>query len=139
MNKIFALAAGTALAVCAQAADKKKEKRAMEWKGAFCAVTEPAQIVVRTKEEWDALWKKIGKPAPEADLKKFFAVGIFLGSEPTGGYAVTWEAAAAGKVVIVRFRVKKPDGMAIQAFTQPYAVKLFAKAAGEIKVIQEGG
>ncbi|HUE18576.1 MAG TPA: hypothetical protein VMQ63_02295, partial [Stellaceae bacterium] len=42
------------------AADKpKKEKTPMEWKGSFCAVTEPAQVVAKTQEDWDALWKKI--------------------------------------------------------------------------------
>ena len=47
-------------AVRVDAADKpKKEKNPMEWKGSFCAVTEPAQTVAKTQEDWDALWKKI--------------------------------------------------------------------------------
>jgi hypothetical protein len=128
---IFALCA--ALAAGVSAADAK-EKKAMEWKGAFCPVTEPTQIVASTPPEWTALWVKLGKPAPQADLKKFFAVGVFLGMQPTGGYGIAWKSAGN----TVHYKVKKPEGMAIQALTQPYVVKLFPKAPGEIKVIAEG-
>ena len=134
MNKFFAVLLCAALPVCAWAAGKKKEKKAIEWKGAFCSVTEPTTSVVKTMEDWDGLWTMIGKPAPEADFKKFFAVAVFLGTEPTGGFSVSWEAAAN----TVRYKVKKPEGMVIQSLTQPYAVKLFPKVNGEIKVVAEG-
>lgn len=134
MNKFFAFILCAVLPVCSWSADKRKEKKAMEWKGAFCAIDAPTQIVVKTDEEWQALWKKLDKPAPAADFKKFFAVAVFLGTEPTGGYGVSWQAKGAA----VSYKIKKPEGMAIQALTQPYAVKLFPRAKGEIKVVAEG-
>ena len=128
MNKLALCLLMLAAPLCA------KEKRDMEWKGAFSPVTEPAHMVAKTQEEWEALWKRIDKPAPAADLKKFFAVAVFLGTEPTGGYGVSFEA----KKNTVRYTIKKPEGMAIQALTQPYAVRLFPKHRGEIVVLPAG-
>src|SRR6185369_14205291 len=99
----------------------------MEWKGAFCPIDAPTQTVVQTQDEWEALWKKLDKPAPAADFTKFFAVAVFLGTEPTGGYGVSWQA----KGNTVTYKIKKPEGIAMQALTQPYAIKLFPKAKGE--------
>jgi hypothetical protein len=135
-RSIAALLAVLLIGVCsrAEASGKpKKEKTPMEWKGSFCAVTEPAQVVVKTQEEWDGLWKKItpDKPAPAADFTKVFGVAVFLGTKPTGGYGVSWQAAKNE----ITYSLKKPDGMVIQALTQPYAVKLFPKSAGQIEVV----
>ncbi|MBI3552001.1 MAG: protease complex subunit PrcB family protein [Elusimicrobia bacterium] len=119
-----------ALAVNAAAADKKKEKTTMEWTGSFCPVDSPEHLVIKDEAGWKALWGRIGKPAPEADFQKHFAVAVFLGTMPTGGYTVTWTSQTSnGKdyLLWVRYKVKKPDGMAIQALTQPYAVRLFYK------------
>ena len=112
----------------------KKEPKAMEWKADFCPVTEPAVLVAKTREDWERLWKRIGKAAPEADLEKNFAVAVFLGTRNTGGYRVAFET-APGAGSVVRYRVKEPSGMmVIQVLTQPYAVKLFPKSGGEVKV-----
>lgn len=103
----------------------------MEWKGAFCTVREPEVLVVKTRPDWEGLWKRLGKAAPEADLDKNFAVAVFLGTRNTGGYGVVFEPPSGP---VVRYLVKKPAGMVIQALTQPYAVRLFPKAPGEVKV-----
>ncbi len=139
MNRPLA-AALALLVLCAPpgaraAGDHKKEKNTMEWKGSFCGVTQPSQVIVKTQQEWEALWKKIGdKPAPPADFTKYFGVGVFLGTKPTGGFGVVWKAYENAVV----YSVKKPDGMVIQALTQPYAVKLFPRSQGEIQVGIEG-
>jgi len=110
----------------------KKEKNPMEWTGSFSPFENPEHVVVKTDAEWSALWKKIGKPAPAADFKRYFAVAVFMGTKPTGGYSLVWEPAPG----VIRYRVKKPSGMAIEALTQPYAIKLFEKSGTNEEMIK---
>jgi hypothetical protein len=153
MNKFLALLLCATVIAPAFAADSsakktKKEKPTMEWNGSFSPVDKPEQAVIRAEDEWKALWAKIGKPAPAADFKNYFAVAIFLGTKPTGGYSVAW---GEPKVVVMTtgpveapklenislsYKVKKPSGMAIEALTQPYAIKLFkkSKAGDDVEV-----
>ena len=101
----------------------------MIWAGSFCPVDKPSHRVVETPEAWTALWKELGKPAPEVDLEKHFAIAVFLGTRPTGGYGVSFDEPVDGKKeTVVRYSVRPPRGMAIQAITQPYAVRLFPRA-----------
>ncbi len=117
-----------------EAKSPRKEKRVMEWSGAFCPVAEPAVVVARTAREWEKIWEKIGRAAPAADLSKHFAVAVFLGTRNTGGYGVLFEEPGGKAGTLVRYRVRKPRGMVIQALTQPYAVRLFPKAGGRVVV-----
>ena len=122
MSRLLAVLAASALAAA------PKGGAPMEWKGSFCPVEKASHRVVETSAAWEALWKELGKPSPAADLKKHFAVAVFLGSRPTGGYSAVFEEAADEKgQTVVRYSVRGPQGMAIQAFTQPYAVRLYPR------------
>lgn len=120
------------------AAKENKPVEPMEWKGQFCAVSAAEHVVVETPKDWEKLWKDIGKPAPQADFSKHFAVAVFLGHRRTGGYSVRWEEPKAEKgTLTVRYAVAPPEGMAMQALTQPWDVRLFNKAKGKEKIVVE--
>lgn len=112
------------------------EETIMEWKGAFCPVAQASHRVVKTQEQWRALWREIGGEAPRADLDSHMAVAVFLGSRPTGGYGVEFGKPAEGAdELVVSYRVKTPgEMMVIQAFTQPYGVRLFPKTSKPVRV-----
>jgi len=76
------------------------------------------------------VWEKVGKPAPAADLKTHFAVAVFAGQRPTGGYSVSWQQHGSS----VSYRWVKPKGMAMQVITQPYDIKLFPAIGAPVKV-----
>src|SRR5688572_2177548 len=91
----------------------------MEWTGAFSKRDRPSYSVIKTPRQWKALWKRLGKPAPPADLRSHFGVAVFLGQKPTGGWSVAFGQTPEG----VRFEERGPQGMATMALTQPWAVK----------------
>jgi hypothetical protein len=54
------------------------------------------------------------------------AVGIFLGTRPTGGYGIVILSAKEEQgVFVVRYREIKIEDFATQALTTPYLIKLF--------------
>ena len=112
-----------------------------EWKGSFCPEAAGSARVAATAAQWEKLWKdSLGKQAPEADFEKHFAVAVFLGTRNTGGYAVEFLTPRSdGKEVLIAYRVRKPgQGMfVIQAFTQPYHVKLFKKTSLTVRTVEE--
>lgn len=106
------------------------QAKIMEWKGAFCKQAEPAVIVAKTPRDWAKIWDKVGKPAPAADFKTQVGVAVFAGQRPTGGYSISWQQEGS----MIRYKIIKPKGMAMQVITQPYAVKLFTASGGPVKV-----
>lgn len=109
----------------------------MEWKGQFCAESEPSTRVARTQAEWASLWTAIGQAPPQADLGEHVAVAVFLGLRNTGGYGVRFlDPAAEGRTLTVRFETTRPKGFAIQALTRPYAVRLFPKTDLDVRVVE---
>ncbi|MBI5623660.1 MAG: protease complex subunit PrcB family protein [Elusimicrobia bacterium] len=108
----------------------------MEWKGQHCGVTQPASRAAKTPAEWTALWAQIGQPAP-TELGERFAAAVFLGSRPTGGFGVRFrEPSAEGGALKVRYEVLVPTGFVTQAFTEPYAVRLFPKTDLPVELVE---
>ena len=115
-------------------AHAKEKKPAMEWKGSMGGTRAGARAIADAKA-WAALWKTLGKEAPAADFAKYAAVYVAAGERPTGGWGIELlEPVAAKDDLIVRWRVTKPKGFAIQAFTSPWKAKLYAKPKGKIVV-----
>lgn len=91
----------------------------------------PAESLVRTKPEWEAVWKSMESttvprpPAPEIDFGKTSVIVVFAGEKPTGGYKLEVRSVTRtsdGKTLIVDVLEKAPGKGAIvtQAFTSPY-------------------
>jgi hypothetical protein len=92
-------------------------------------VREPLQIVVRSPEQWKALWKKHvasdpnSPPAPAVDFNNNIVAAVFSGEKPTGGYAV--EIIAAEKsdgalLIYYREMSPRPGSIVTQVLTQPF-------------------
>ena len=98
-------------------------------KGINSGIREPAQIVVRSQSEWDALWARHMRvrtappPPPAVDFSTEMVVALFLGERPTGGYAIEMtRVERTDSSLAVHFRVTKPDpgAMLMQVLTQPF-------------------
>lgn len=115
-----ALAAALLVAGCGRA--KMTER---SWEGQFCSIAAPSSRIVEDRRAWEALWREaFDREAPPADFAKDFAVAVFLGARPTGGWSVEFFE-DGGRV---RWRERGPgDSFAAQAFTQPYAIRLFPR------------
>jgi hypothetical protein len=94
----------------------------MEWEGIHSGVSAQRTEIVVEKAKWDALWQAaFGKDAPEVDFSKRFAVAVFAGAKPTGGYKI--ELGRRGPDAIT-WSVRGPaqKSFVIQAFTEPYKI-----------------
>src|SRR5215467_7875722 len=98
-------------------------------KGLASGVAQPTQIVIRSQNDWAALWSRHMRtqiappPPPPVDFSRDMVVGLFMGERPTGGYAIEVtriEGTAQG--LSVHYRTSRPDpsAMQTQALTQPF-------------------
>lgn len=113
-----------------------------KWTALDSANPATEHVVARTAEEWQALWLKVGEPAPPADMSAHFAVAVFLGDKRAGDYRFTWRYATSGgrKAVNVLYRVDRFE-MDREQRRRPYAIWLFPRAialpGAEITVTDE--
>lgn len=97
----------------------------------------PRQVVVRTQDEWAALWKQhtVGD-APKVDFASRTVVAVFLGSRMSGGFSAEFVGTkeAAG-VLTVQWREVRPErGMvAAQVLTSPMHAASIPRFAGDVR------
>ena len=101
-------------------------------------VEQARQVVVRTPEEWKALWTEHapGRPMPAVDFAKSMVIGVFLGSRNTAGYRVTITGIERdGANVAVTYREERPGARDIlaQMLTFPHHLVRVERIAGEVK------
>jgi FAD dependent oxidoreductase/PrcB C-terminal len=101
-------------------------------------IDEARQVVVRTPEEWQALWKEhaTGQAMPSVDFSKMMVVGVFLGTRNSGGYRVTISGIERdGDNLVVTWREDKPGTRDIvtQVLTFPFHLVGTERATGEVK------
>ena len=106
--------------------------------GERSGIQRPRQALARTEAEWQALWREHGssQPIPELDFAEVMAVGIFLGTRPTGGYGVqVTKLRPEGEALVVEYaeRTPGPDAMVTQALTSPFQIVSVPKHAGELR------
>lgn len=129
---ILTLAAALLLAAPSNA---KKAEKPMEWKGQYGGPIDPGTEVAADASAWARLWLQLGQDAPPLDFTKYFAVAVFAGERPTGGFTVEFfDPAPKGKDVVVRYRVNAPAGFATQAIAQPWKVRAFERVKGKVFV-----
>ncbi|MDO8757513.1 MAG: protease complex subunit PrcB family protein, partial [Elusimicrobiota bacterium] len=68
-------------------AHAKKEKP-MEWKGGYGGPIDAGTEVAADEDAWTRLWLRLGSDAPPLDFNTHFAVAVFAGERPTGGYMI---------------------------------------------------
>lgn len=104
-------------------------------------VEDARQVVVRTPEQWKALWKEHapGQPMPAVDFMKTTVIGVFLGSRNTAGYRVTITGIERdGATVAVTYREERPAARDIlaQVITFPHHLVRVERVEGQVKFTQ---
>jgi protease stability complex PrcB-like protein len=105
-------------------------------KGDHSYIGSPRQVVIRTPEEWTALWNEHAaeRPRPAVDFSKEMVVGVFLGSRPTAAYSVAIvDTLAKDDALLIRYRATEPRRGAItaQVITFPYHLAVVPKSAAK--------
>ena len=104
-------------------------------------IEDARQVVVRTPEEWKALWKEHapGRPMPAVDFSKSTVIGVFLGSRNTAGYRVTITGIERdGATVAATYREERPAARDIvaQVITFPHHLVRVERIEGEVKFVR---
>ncbi len=94
------------------------------------ARAESAQVTLASTQSdlaalWSAAYGLQSSPPPTPNLNGQTAVGIFLGSKPTGGYGVSVQSAqASGDVLTITVNVRQPGAGSIttQSLTSPWTI-----------------
>lgn len=106
--------------------------------GTSSGITAPRQVVVRTAEDWHALWEAhaAGTPLPSVDFATTTVVGVFLGARRTAGYQVDIVAVLdEGGAEVVEYveRRPSPDAMVAQVVTAPFQLVSLQRVEIEIR------
>jgi hypothetical protein len=95
--------------------------------GTLSGIDERRQVVVRTAEEWRALWREHaggGRP-PEVDFDRRTVLAVFAGSRPTAGWSISIRGVTPeGEGVRVAVAESRPAGdqIAAQILTAPFQI-----------------
>ena len=113
-------------------------------RGSSSQIDQQRTVVVRTIDEWRALWKTHAESTPPTmDFSRSMVVGVFLGTRPTAGFAVQITGVrktATGAVVEYVERVPGPGGMVAQVLTSPFHLVAIPHTiqAVEFKLVKSG-
>jgi hypothetical protein len=92
--------------------------------GTSSQIDEPRKVIIRSADEFQALWKLHSTaPPPKVDFSKSIVAGVFLGMRPTAGYTVAIQAVRrteAGAVVEYIEGVPDKSRMLAQLLTSPF-------------------
>ena len=103
---------------------------------------ESREVTIRTVAEWRALWQAHAPPStdlPRVDFDKEMVVGVFLGSRPTGGYAVDIVSVEANRgEIAVTYRESQPprDAILTQALTSPVHLVRIPQHQGAVRFVR---
>jgi hypothetical protein len=106
-------------------------------RNAQSGVDQARQVVVKTGDDWRALWKEHApmKPLPEVDFTQSLVLAVFMGSQPTGGYMVEIRrvrAEPSGLVVEYAETRPGPADVTAQVITSPCHIVTVPQHAGTI-------
>ena len=104
----------------------------------------PRQVVARTNDEWQAVWKahSATAPLPPVDFSTQMVVGVFLGSRPSAGYEVEITGThTEGSGLVVEYTQTEPARgmMGAQMITEPYHLVSIPKHADPIRFVEIKG
>lgn len=117
---------------------KVSEPAPSSWRGGQCGMSKPAVRTISSDVDWSALWREaFRQEAPQVDFGKYFAVAVFLGARPTGGFSVEFPPPLRDEgVIVIPYRVLAPgkSSFVIQAFTSPYGIQLYRRIDEPVSV-----
>jgi hypothetical protein len=106
-----------------------------QWSGADGgeAADSAVSTVVRTREDWAQLWRKLDRPMPRAlEESREMGILISIGERPTGGFSPRVVSATIRRdQLVIIYNEGKPsrDAMVIQALTKPWVVAIVPKTS----------
>jgi hypothetical protein len=113
-------------------------------KGPTSGIDAARQVAVRSRAEWDALWKAHTSGAalgeqPMVDFARDMVLGVFLGTRPTAGYGV--EIVRTVKVngaLRVEYVESAPDRGTItaQVITAPFHLVAVPREDGPVQFVK---
>ena len=115
-------------------------------KGLASGVAQPTQIVVRTQNDWAALWSRhmrtqiASPPPPPVDFSRDMVVALFMGERPIGGYAIeVTRIERTDSGLSVHYRSTRPDpaAMQAQALTQPFHLVALPRTDDPVTFVAE--
>ncbi len=107
-------------------------------RGEDSRITDPRRVVVRSAEEWTALWAAHAGPgnaAPPIDFSSSIVAAVFAGERLSAGYGVEVAGAVeegAGVRVFVEERRPGSGMVAAQILTAPYHIVSMPRVEGEL-------
>jgi uncharacterized membrane protein len=102
-------------------------------------IVEPRRVVVRTAEQWRALWAAHAGPegvAPAIDFSSAMIAAAFAGERPTPGYSIEITGAMEERHALGIFcrEVRPPAGLiAAQILTTPFHIVRLPRWSGEVR------
>jgi len=115
-------------------------------KGLASGVAQPTQIVVRTQNDWAALWSRhmrtqiASPPPPPVDFSRDMVVALFMGERPIGGYAIgVTRIERTDSGLSVHYRSTRPDPAAMQpqVLTQPFHLVALPRTDDPVTFVAE--
>jgi len=154
-NLIILTAISFLVVACIYNVDAKNPAKSRAWEllmqERHCAIYEPKNVVVKSQNEFDALWEEIIKGfdfgplkptvKPKVDFQKKWVIACFLGTVNTGGHSLAIQSIEVGPAsTLITIVHKRPgaDCLTPQVIESPYfmaAVDHFVPANAEFNVI----
>lgn len=154
-NLIILTAISFLLVACIYNVDAKNPAKSGTWElllqERHCAVNEPRNVVVKSQNEFDALWEESLKGVdfgplkptvkPKVDFAKKWIIACFLGTVNTGGHSLEIQSIEGGSAsTLITILHKRPGSNCVtpQVIESPYfmaAVDHFVPEKVEFKII----
>lgn len=112
-------------------------------RGGVSRVKQPLDAVVRTREEWAALWARHVGPAaaaPTVDFSAEMVVAVFAGERPTTGFDLEITRVLStdrGLQVAYRERTPPPGALVRPVLTAPFHVIRLPRSELPVHVLRE--
>lgn len=92
----------------------------------------PETLVVKTKKDWDALWRETGgHDMPFVDFERYMGLVVFAGEKPAGTKVEFVSAKAEGGRLSALWRARPPR-QAQAGTTRPFAAVLVPRTAAAV-------
>jgi protease stability complex PrcB-like protein len=106
--------------------------------GANSGISEASEVVVRSRVEWDALWKAHAglQPIPAVDFSQELIAAVFLGTRRSGGFGaeiVGTRLETAALVIEYRERMPAAGDIVTQALTSPFHIVRAPRFDGPVR------
>jgi uncharacterized membrane protein len=107
--------------------------------GADSRISDRRRVIVRTPEEWTALWAAHAGPEaepPPVDFSSQFVAAAFAGQRPTAGHAIEIAGAIeedGGTRLVVEERRPARGTVTAQVLTSPFHIVSLPRVAGDVR------